>query len=232
MTQQPVHPASGRCTGLAAASADTPRRVGHVRKSLDKRHWSARFQFQKQGKRLFFEGPLRSSKNDAEADRKAVAAVIERVTRQLRAESASKALGKLQSAASSLSFTAPGSASAGARSSSHKLAHMSNYQLRSLASKIPGLLRKKEECAREVGRQDIQRTPCCPPVCGDETPGCFEKAFVCLSYWSYLQSKALPALSLTGHCGSAGVHIQSQALLASVVHLQLGRHVSFVRPIL
>ena len=142
--QQLVHPASGRCTGLGAASADSPRRIGQVRKSLDKRHWSARFQFTEQGKRLFFEGPLRASKTDAETDRKAVAAVIERVPRQLRAESASKALGKRKNAGTNLSFTAPGSASAGARFSSRKLAHMSNYQLRSLATKTPGVVTKKK----------------------------------------------------------------------------------------
>ena len=66
-----------------------------MRKSLDKRYWSARFQFRKQGKRLFFEGPLRVSKTDAEADRKSVAGVIARVPHQLRAEAASKALHSL-----------------------------------------------------------------------------------------------------------------------------------------
>ena len=100
--RQSVHPASGRCTGSVAASADAPRRVGQVRKSLDKQHWSARFQFTEQGKRLFFEGPLRASKTDAETDRKAVAAVLQRVPRHLRAESASKALGKLKNAATKL----------------------------------------------------------------------------------------------------------------------------------
>jgi len=144
MTQQPVHPASGRCTALAVASAGIPRRIGQVRKSLDKRHWSARFQFTEQGKRLFFEGPLRPSKTDAEADRKAVAAVIERVPRQLRAETTSKALAKLQNAGTILSFTAPGSASAGVRYTSRKLAHMSKSQLRSLATKTPGVLRTKK----------------------------------------------------------------------------------------
>ena len=108
---QPVHPASGRCTASAGVRADTPRPIGQVRKSLDRRHWSARFQFTKAGKRLFFEGPLRPSKIDAEADRKGVAMVIERVPRQLRAEAASKALAKLQNPGTKLSFTAPGSAS-------------------------------------------------------------------------------------------------------------------------
>ena len=144
MAQQPVHPASGRCTALGVVSTDAPRRIGQVRKSLDKRHWSARFQFTKQGKRIFFEGPIRPSKTDAEADRKAVAAVLERVPRQLRADATSKALPKLQNAGANLSFKAPSSASAGVRYSSQKLAHMSNCQLKSLANKTPGVLRKKK----------------------------------------------------------------------------------------
>ena len=52
------------------------KQLGEVRKSFPQGKWSARFQFERQGARSTFDGPVRARRYDAEIDRKFVAAAM------------------------------------------------------------------------------------------------------------------------------------------------------------
>ena len=91
------------------------RQLGHVRKSIDKKKWSARFMFKRQGDRVTLDGPARTLKADAEADRQFVAAAASQVSRGSRADVASSAMNNVRSGARTnplaVSDEEPGSAS-------------------------------------------------------------------------------------------------------------------------
>ena len=120
------------------------RRLGQVRKSLDKENWSARFQFTKRRERLFFEGPLRACRGDAEADRNDVAAAVVQVPRPSRLDATVEAIKRLRGE-KTLSGGAPGTASTSVSELDFKqLDGMNKKQLRSLATRTPGIARNKK----------------------------------------------------------------------------------------
>ena len=120
------------------------RRLGQVRKSLDKKNWSARFQFTKRRERLFFEGPLRACRGDAEADRNDVAAAVVQVPRPSRLDATVEAIKRLRGE-KTLSGGAPGTASTSVSELDFKqLDGMNKKQLRSLATRTPGIARNKK----------------------------------------------------------------------------------------
>ena len=76
--------------------ASTPRQVGQVRKSFPNPGWLARFQFRVEGKKCALHGPSRAGKDEAEADRRAVAASMAQARLSSRVDIASRVLQSLQ----------------------------------------------------------------------------------------------------------------------------------------
>ena len=87
------------------------RQAGHVRKSLDKRKWSARFKFIRHGEVITFDTPVRALQIDAEKDREYVANAIGRVPRPSRLDAASSAITFLRGGKVAPRTKVPGSAS-------------------------------------------------------------------------------------------------------------------------
>ena len=63
--------ARGKLAAVRLARFPCPasgRQLGHVRKSIDKKKWSARFKFKRQGDPVTLDGPARTLKANAEAE--------------------------------------------------------------------------------------------------------------------------------------------------------------------
>ena len=80
----------------APCSARASRQVGQVRKSFPNPGWLARFQFRVDGKMCAFHGPPRAGKDEAEADRRAVAASMAQASVSSRVDIASRVLQSLK----------------------------------------------------------------------------------------------------------------------------------------
>ena len=87
------------------------RSVGSVRATRWHSAWSARFQFRRDGTMKTYDGPARTRWEDAEADRKSVAACIEQVARSQRENTAWLAIESLRQGGTARCAEEPGSAS-------------------------------------------------------------------------------------------------------------------------
>ena len=89
------------------------------------------------------DGPARTRWEDADADRKSVAACIEQVARSQRENIAWVAIQSLRTFATWRCAEEPGSASSHPAMDSGHVRNMSKEQLRSLAARTPGINRKR-----------------------------------------------------------------------------------------
>ncbi len=146
----------------APCSASTPRQVGQVRKSFPNPGWLARFQFRVEGKKCALHGPSRAGKDEAEADRRAVAASMAQARLSSRVDIASRVLQSLQDRCALSCSDDPGTScssveSRGAVFSSNEprtasslvpdakiLRKMKNSELRDLATFTVGVQRDKK----------------------------------------------------------------------------------------
>ena len=126
-----ARPASGRC-------------VGQVRKGVGQNKWSARFQFEVRGKRTTIDAPLCLRRADAERDRKLVVDGLAQVACSLKVETAKAAIANLQSGRRRLPAKKPSSSMKSSRVGFAKLANMKREELRSLATRTPGIMRNKK----------------------------------------------------------------------------------------
>ena len=139
------------------------RTVGQVRKCFPNSGWLARFQFWVDGKKCAFHGPSRAGKDEAEADRRAVAASMAQASLSSRVNIASRVLQSLKDRAalscsddmgtSSVSLEGhgagncsnePGTASLVPVPDAKILRRMNKKELRELATRTPGVQRNKK----------------------------------------------------------------------------------------
>ena len=121
------------------------RQLGHVRKSLGKKMWSARFNFGQHAVKTTLDAPMRATKADAELDRKFVATAMSRVPRASRANAGKNALKALRVGAATNLLEVPGSASTCPLPGLGKVSSCTPAsKLRSLASCTPGIVRNKK----------------------------------------------------------------------------------------
>jgi hypothetical protein len=139
------------------------RTVGQVRKCFPNSGWLARFQFWVDGKKCAFHGPSRVGKDEAEADRRAVAASMAQAFFSSRVNIASRVLQSLKDRAalscsddmgtSSVSLEGhgagncsnePGTASLVPVPDAKILRRMNKKELRELATRTPGVQRNKK----------------------------------------------------------------------------------------
>ena len=120
----------------------TGRQLGRVRKCLDKKKWSARFEFS-DSKRVTMDGPTRASRAAAEKDRELIAATMSLQPRSSRVEAASAAIKCLRSGQAPTLQDGPGSASTIHNLGTEELASMGKVQLRKLAHRTPGITHMK-----------------------------------------------------------------------------------------
>ena len=121
-----------------------PRKCGRVRRAFPGKGWSACFQFQLQGKRSSLDAPVRIRRADAEKDRRFVAASMEQTSPSTRAETASRAIQKMHHGEVTPPGNVPGSASTAHAFDPENLKNMTNAQLRSIATRTPGVTRDKK----------------------------------------------------------------------------------------
>ena len=133
-------------SSASASGQNTPsgKQLGQVRRSLTKSKWSARFRFQRQGESSSFHGPVRARQDDAETDRKFVAAAMGRVSRSLRMDAALRAIKILREGGEVKSVEAPGSASTAHEVDPQILRSMTSLQLRDVVSRTHGISRNKK----------------------------------------------------------------------------------------
>ncbi len=130
--------------------ASTPRQVGQVRKSFPNPGWLARFRFRVDGKTCTFHGPPRADKEDAEADRRAVAASMAQARLSSRVDIASRVLQCLQERCALSCSDDPGTSSNEPRTASSFvpdakiLRKMQKQELRDLVSCTTGVQRNKK----------------------------------------------------------------------------------------
>lgn len=120
----------------------TGRQLGSVRKCLEKKKWSARFQF-RDPTRVTLDGPARASQAAAEKDRELIAAAVGLQPRSSRVEAASAAIKCLRGGQAPTLQDGPGSASTIHSIGMEELASMGKVQLRNLAQRTPGITRFK-----------------------------------------------------------------------------------------
>jgi hypothetical protein len=139
------------------------RTVGQVRKCFPNSGWLARFQFWVDGKKCAFHGPSRAGKDEAEADRRAVAASMAQASLSSRVNIASRVLQSLKDRAalscsddigtSSVSLEGhgagncsnePGTASLVPVPDAKILRQMHKKELRELATRTAGVQRDKK----------------------------------------------------------------------------------------
>ena len=78
---------------MAAAAG---RQLGRVKKFVDNKQWSARFQFNRGGERTSMYGPLRASRDLAEQDRERIAAAMSLQPGPSKMQAAERELGCLR----------------------------------------------------------------------------------------------------------------------------------------
>ena len=114
------------------------RQLGHVRKSLEKKKWSARFKFNRQGGFKTIDCPVRASRTEAEADRSFVAVAVGQVCRSSRMDAAKHWIQFLRDGG------VPSSASTAPEMDPALINTMKKGQLRESASKTHGMIRNKK----------------------------------------------------------------------------------------
>ncbi len=130
---------------LAAPGPRAKSEVCTVRcvcRSFPKKGWSANFRFSQEGKRVSVEGPTRACRDEAEADRKFAAASLDQVARSSRVDAANCAAKALRNGDGTSFVEGPGSA--GHSFEPGRLRKMKQSELRSLASRTPGIMRDKK----------------------------------------------------------------------------------------
>ena len=145
-----ARPASAPC------SASAPRQLGQVHKHFPKPGWLVRFRFKVDGKLCVFHGPPRARKDEAEADRRAVAASIAQTTPSSRVDTASHALQALHGRGSASCSDEPCNASSFPVLDAELLRNMNKEQLRDLANRIVGFQRD-EKNPKASGCQRLRR---------------------------------------------------------------------------
>ena len=115
------------------------RQLGAVRKSLDKRKWSARFKLRRGGQDVSMDGPARVSRCAAEKDRELIAATMCTHPGSSKMEAASAAMKCLRSGKVPVLQDGPGSASTVCHIGADELASMGWAQLRKLVNQTPGI---------------------------------------------------------------------------------------------
>ena len=139
----------------SASASPQCRKLGQVRRVFNEDGWSARFQFRRlpntydgpvRPRRAENDvaGPLRPRRDDAETDRKFVAASMDQVPRASRADAAWRAIQTLHEGGAAASAEVPGSASSQHAFDPDILANAKATQLRSLANRTPGIGRDKK----------------------------------------------------------------------------------------
>ena len=120
------------------------RQFGEVRKCFPNSGWLARFRFRVDGKMCALHGPSRVCKNEAESDRRVVAAAIAHVSLSFRMNIASRLLQSLKDSASLSCSDEPGTASLIPIPEAKILRKMHKKELRELASRTLGVQRNKK----------------------------------------------------------------------------------------
>jgi hypothetical protein len=139
--------AKGRRPASCVSCPASGRQVGTVRKGLDKKTWSARFQFGRSGERIALDGPARASRVAAETDRQHIAGAMSLSCGSSRMDAASAAIECLSGGEVPTLQDGPGSASSGA----DEVKNLGQAQLREVANQTPGiLLNKKNEKGKWV----------------------------------------------------------------------------------
>ena len=136
--------ARGRQSVSCSARPASGRQQGAVRKSFNKRMWSARFTFRQRRDRVTMDGPARALRGDAEKDRQKTVAAMRQALPSSRVEVAADALRQLRCGELLVPQDVPGSASALSGIDASKFATMNWVQLRGLANKTPGITRNKK----------------------------------------------------------------------------------------
>ena len=114
------------------------RQLGHVRTSLEKKKWSARFKFNRQREFKTIDCPVRASRTEAEADRSFVAVAVGQVCRSSRMDAAKHWIQFLRDGG------VPSSASTAPEMDPALINTMKKGQLRESASKTHGMIRNKK----------------------------------------------------------------------------------------
>ena len=118
------------------------RQVGQVRKCFPNSGWLARFHLRVDGKICAFHGPSRAGKDEAEADRRAVASSMARASFSSRVDIALRVLQSLKGSVNC--STEPGTASLVPVPDSKILRKMHKKELRELATRTAGVQRDKK----------------------------------------------------------------------------------------
>ena len=128
----------------APCSASTPRQVGQVRKAFPSPGWLARFEFRVEGKKCALHGPSRAGKDEAEADRRAVAASMAQARLSSRVDIASRVLQSLREGRGTDFCSQEPRTASSFVPDAKILRNMKKSELRDLASFTAGVQRDKK----------------------------------------------------------------------------------------
>ena len=117
------------------------RQTGHVRRSLDKTKWSARFKFKCRGEFKTIDCPVRPNRAEAEVDRSFVAGVVGKISYSSRMDAAEHWVKFLRDGGE------PGPANMAPQMYPELIRTMTKEQLRDCASKGHGMRRNKKTSA-------------------------------------------------------------------------------------
>ena len=120
------------------------RQQGQVRKCINRKMWSARFQFRQHGDSVTMDGPMRVLRADAEKDRQLVVAAMREATPSSKVEAAMAVVKHLRGFGPLPLTDVPGSARTIRGVDVGKLAGMNKMQLRDLADKTHVIARRKK----------------------------------------------------------------------------------------
>jgi hypothetical protein len=129
----------------AASFVSAPRQLGTVRKNWPNPGWLVRFKFKVDGESCVFHGPPRAGRDEAESDRRAVAASMAQATPSSRVDIASRALRGLFGPGAASCSDEPGTASSFPAPDADILPNMNKEQLRDLANRTIGIQRDKKK---------------------------------------------------------------------------------------
>ena len=139
------HVQSNICHPFSRMSGSAPRQRGQVRETFPKPGWLVRFRFRVDGKLCVSHGLPRARRDEAEADRRAVAASIAQTTPSSRVDTASHALQALHGRGAASCSDEPGNASSFPVPDAELLRNMNKEQLRDLANRTVGFQRNKNK---------------------------------------------------------------------------------------
>ena len=125
-------------------SSCVSRPVGEVRKTFPNSGWLARFRFRVDGKTCAFHGPPRAGKEEAEADRRAVASCMGQARLSARVDIASRVLQSLREGRGTDFCSQEPRTASSLVPDAKILRKMKNSELRDLASFTVGVQRNKK----------------------------------------------------------------------------------------